>query len=75
MADKPFGIAIHGGSGNIKRSNLPPSLEKEYLEFLTSTINRGHAILEKGGSAQQAIIECIIKLEDSPFLMLQKVPF
>ena len=72
MADKPFGIAIHGGSGNIKRSNLPPSLEKEYLEFLTSTINRGHAILEKGGSARQAIIECIIKLEDSPLFNAAK---
>lgn len=72
MAHKPFGIAIHGGSGNIKRSNLPPTLEKEYLEFLTTTINVGHSILEKGGTAQQAVIECILKLEDSPLFNAAK---
>jgi len=61
-----FGLAIHGGAGNIKRENISPEKEKEYLQKLDEALQKGYSILESGGSAIDAVNSVINILEDSP---------
>ncbi len=61
-----FGIVIHGGAGTILRKNMTPEMEAAYREVLAKAIKVGHAILEEGGSSQEAIEKTIHVMEDSP---------
>jgi len=61
-----FGLAIHGGAGNIKRENISSEKEKEYLQKLDEALQKGYSILESGGSAIDAVNSVINILEDSP---------
>ena len=60
------GIAIHGGAGTILRSSLTAEKEKEYTEALRPALYAGYQILEKGGSALDAVETAIKNLEDCP---------
>lgn len=57
-------IAIHGGAGTIRRSELTREIKAEYLEALQEAINRGYGLLEKHGSALDAVIRAVCSLED-----------
>lgn len=59
-------IAIHGGAGTILRSSMTPEKEKEYRKGLEDSLVAGSAVLEKGGSALDAVEAAIIVLEDCP---------
>lgn len=61
-----FGIVIHGGAGTILRKNMTPEMEAAYREVLAKAIKVGHAILEEGGSSQEAVEKTIHVMEDSP---------
>ncbi|MCB9360074.1 MAG: isoaspartyl peptidase/L-asparaginase [Flavobacteriales bacterium] len=61
-----FAIVIHGGAGNILKENMTPELEKSYEEKLSESLNIGYAILEKGGSATDAVVAAIKTMENSP---------
>ena len=58
---KNFSIAIHGGAGTLVKGMMTPELEAQY-----KALNRGYAILEKGGSAIEAVEKAVVILEDSP---------
>lgn len=58
-------IVIHGGAGTIDRNEMSAELEKAYLEGLQNALNIGYGILEKGGSAVDAVKEAVIVLEDN----------
>jgi beta-aspartyl-peptidase (threonine type) len=60
------GIAIHGGAGTILRSSLTPEKEKQYTDALREALHIGYNILEKGGSALDAVENAIRSLEDCP---------
>lgn len=62
----PITIVVHGGAGNITPSNLTPEKEKLYHEKLSEAINAGYAVLEQGGSSEDAVLTTIAILEDSP---------
>ena len=62
---QPFSIVIHGGAGTIVKEDMTTALEKAYGNGLESALNCGYAILEKGGTAVDAIREAIIMLEDN----------
>lgn len=64
--DKPFGIAIHGGAGTISKANLTDAQIKAYQDKLTEAVNKGHAVLAKGGDSLEAVRVAINVLEDSP---------
>jgi beta-aspartyl-peptidase (threonine type) len=65
--DQPmFGIAVHGGAGTLPRAELTPELEAEYRTDLGRALDAGYRVLEKGGSSQDAAIEAVRILEDSP---------
>ncbi len=58
-------IAIHGGAGTILKSAMTPELEKQYLSGLNEALATGYAVLEKGGSSVNAVMEAVVKLEDN----------
>src|SRR5215471_9857437 len=60
-----FTIVIHGGAGTILKKNMKPELEQAYMEGLQDALNAGYAVLEKGGSAVNAIKVAVIVLEDN----------
>ncbi|MCS7003746.1 MAG: isoaspartyl peptidase/L-asparaginase [Cytophagales bacterium] len=59
-------FAIHGGAGTILRQNISEQQEKEIKEDLYKALKAGYEILEKGGTALDAIEIAIRILEDSP---------
>jgi beta-aspartyl-peptidase (threonine type) len=61
-----FGIVIHGGAGTILKKNMSDSLESAYKLKMEEAIRLGHEILNKGGSAIEAVTKTINVMEDSP---------
>ena len=59
-------IIVHGGAGNITRTNLPPSSYAKYSSFLLSTLHSAHSLLEDGSSALDAATHAVSLLEDCP---------
>ena len=62
---KPFSIAIHGGAGTLIKGMMTPELETQYTAALEEALEGGYAILEKGGSALDAVELAVRLLEDS----------
>src|SRR4051812_9414181 len=65
MKDK-FVLVIHGGAGTILKSQLTPEREKAYTEALNTALDKGYAVLQKGGSALDAVESVIRYMEDNP---------
>ena len=61
-----FHLAIHGGAGDITPANLPPGQEAECRAVLTEVLRAGHDLLERGGSALDAVELAVSMLEDAP---------
>lgn len=61
-----FAIALHGGAGVIKKENMSDSLEQAYKDKLKEAITTGHKVLEKGGTAVEAVQATINVMENSP---------
>ena len=62
--EQQYSLAIHGGAGTILRDHSTPELEAAYKEGLQNALHAGGQLLEKGGSAQQAVIAAVVSLED-----------
>jgi beta-aspartyl-peptidase (threonine type) len=65
-SDAHVAIAIHGGSGTIRKSDFNESREREIRETLEQAVTAGHRILTSGGSSLDAVSLAITMLEDSP---------
>ncbi len=63
-----YGIVIHGGAGNIQPQQFTKELEQAYHQKMQEALQSGYAILERGGSAVDAVVAAIKVLEDSPFV-------
>ena len=61
-----FSIVIHGGAGTMVREKMSMEKELEYKKKLEEALNKGYEILENNGSSEQAVIEAIKVMEDSP---------
>ncbi|MBL0883147.1 MAG: isoaspartyl peptidase/L-asparaginase, partial [Chitinophagaceae bacterium] len=64
MADN-FTIVVHGGAGTILKEDMTPELEKAYQEGLQLALDASYAVLEKGGTAVNAVKAAIVVLEDN----------
>ncbi len=64
--EKKWGLVIHGGAGTIVKENMTEELEAAYTQKLNEALKAGYAILEKGGSALDAVEASIEIMEDSP---------
>lgn len=60
------GIAIHGGAGTLDRSAMTPELEQQYLNALSAAVSVGDQIIQKNGSALDAVEAAVKSLEDFP---------
>ena len=60
-----FTIVIHGGAGTIVKEDSTPELERTSKESLQQALDAGYAVLEKGGSAVDAVRAAVVALEDN----------
>jgi beta-aspartyl-peptidase (threonine type) len=61
-----YAIVIHGGAGYMRRDNMTPEREKEYINTLNEALDIGEKILKDGGSSMDAIEQTIMFMENSP---------
>jgi beta-aspartyl-peptidase (threonine type) len=61
-----WAVVIHGGAGVIDRSSMTPEAERQYRAGLNEAITAAGAVLDKGGSALDAVQAGIEILEDNP---------
>src|SRR5688500_7017278 len=61
-----FVLVIHGGAGTILKGQMSAEKEKAYTDALNEALEKGSAILSKGGSALDAVEASVRILEDNP---------
>ncbi|WP_300437279.1 isoaspartyl peptidase/L-asparaginase [Christiangramia sp.] len=61
-----FSIAIHGGAGTLIKGQMTEEKEKAYRATLKEAMDKAYLILEKKGSALDAVEQAVIVLENSP---------
>lgn len=67
LAEVPrWSLAIHGGAGVIERASLSAAKELDYRAGLEAALRAGAAVLEKDGSALDAVEAVIRVMEDNP---------
>ena len=66
QAQHHWEIVVHGGAGVIERSKLGPEGDKAYREGLDRAIHAGAAVLDRGGSALDAVEATLHVFEDDP---------
>ena len=64
--DSPIALAIHGGSGTIRKNDFTEQREQEIRQTLTHAVTSGYEILQNGGSSMDAVTHAVSLLEDSP---------
>lgn len=60
-----FSIAIHGGAGTILKEDMTPELEAAYIAALQDALDAGYSVLEKSGSAVEAVVAATCSLENN----------
>lgn len=60
-----YALAIHGGAGTITRGLLTAEKEQAYRQGLALALQAGQLILQRGGSAEDAVLAAVIALEDN----------
>ena len=65
-------IAIHGGAGTILRSEMSAEKEMAYKEALQEALDAGYTVLEKGGTALDAVEQAVVSLENCPLFNAAK---
>lgn len=66
LARPKWAIAIHGGAGVIERKDMSPEVEAAYRAAMARAVATGTAVLEKGGTAMDAVEAVIREFEDDP---------
>ena len=61
-----WSIAIHGGAGIIERGEMDAQTEAAYRAAMNAALDRGSAVLARGGSSLDAIEAVIHGMEDDP---------
>ena len=65
-ASHRWAIVLHGGAGVIERATMDPKTEAAYRASLKQATEAAAQVLEKGGSAVDAVEAAISLLEDDP---------
>lgn len=58
-------IAIHGGAGTLLKGMMTPEKEAAYKAALQLALDQAYSILEKGGTAIDAVERAVVLLENS----------
>ncbi|OWY37881.1 beta-aspartyl-peptidase [Xenophilus sp. AP218F] len=59
-------LALHGGAGTLRRSELSPADEQRYRAGLEAALQAGYRVLRQGGAALDAVCASVCALEDDP---------
>ncbi|WP_282628774.1 isoaspartyl peptidase/L-asparaginase family protein [Empedobacter sedimenti] len=59
-------LVIHGGAGTILKENMSPEKEKAYRLVLQEALQNGYKVIKNGGESEDAVIEAIKVMENSP---------
>ena len=57
-------LAIHGGAGTILKQDMTAELEAAYSKGLEEALSAGYFVLDKGGTALDAVAAAVVSLED-----------
>ena len=63
---RPIALVIHGGAGTMSRAELSAENEAAIRATLDAALAAGEAVLERGGTALDAVTASIVLMEDSP---------
>jgi beta-aspartyl-peptidase (threonine type) len=66
MTVSPIALGIHGGAGVLTRERTTEETGRSYRLALQTALRAGHAVLERGGSALDAVMQAVCVLEDCP---------
>lgn len=61
-----FAVAVHGGAGLIRRQSLTEERERACRQALAGAIQAATDVLQRGGSALDAVVAAVMVLEDAP---------
>jgi beta-aspartyl-peptidase (threonine type) len=61
-----WAIVVHGGAGVIERSAMTPETDAAYRAAMARATAAGTAVLQRGGSALDAIEAAVVLMEDDP---------
>jgi beta-aspartyl-peptidase (threonine type) len=61
-----WALVVHGGAGVIERAQMTPENEAAYRAAMNAALDRGTAVLARGGSSLDAIEAVIHGMEDDP---------
>jgi len=61
-----YALAIHGGAGALPRTKFNREREEQYRQALAQALTAGQEVLERGGSALNAVEASVTALEDNP---------
>jgi beta-aspartyl-peptidase (threonine type) len=61
-----WALVLHGGAGVLERASMSPEVEANYRAGIKEALTAAAAVLDKGGSALDAIEAAITLLEDNP---------
>jgi beta-aspartyl-peptidase (threonine type) len=59
-------LVLHGGAGTIPQGSLTAEQEQRYKVALQEALKAGYDILERGGTAMDAVTASVASLEDCP---------
>lgn len=65
-ASSPVVLAIHGGAGTISKKEMTREKEHAYRTALAFALRTGHAAIQDGKNAVDAVVAAIEPLENSP---------
>ncbi len=65
-APHKWALVVHGGAGVIERSSMTPEAEANYRAGIKEALTAAAGVLDKGGSALDAVETAIKLLEDNP---------
>jgi beta-aspartyl-peptidase (threonine type) len=65
-AESGWVLVIHGGAGGPPKGVLTAEMEKDYLAKLEEALQKGAAVLSKGGTSLDAVEQVVRYLEDCP---------
>lgn len=60
-----YSLVIHGGAGTILQSSMTPEKEAAYRKALQEALDAGYALLERKGSAIDAVRAAVVSLENN----------
>jgi L-asparaginase / beta-aspartyl-peptidase len=61
-----WAIVVHGGAGDVTRTELGPERDQEYRTALSKAVEAGATVLDRGGSSLDAVEAAIRVMEDDP---------